>query len=309
MQHKKILSARAKLYEKIRAYFRRKGVMEVVTPVLSFAGNTDPAIESFSTVSDKLMYLHTSPEFFMKRLLAEGSGSIYQICNVFREGEVGRFHNPEFSMLEWYRLDYDYRQLMNDVEGLIRSVADHDLDVDRISYLQAFQAAGINPHTADSRLLAASAREHGIDIDSADRLQKNQWLDLLMTHLVEPAFDKEKLTFVYDYPASQASLAKISVAEYPVAERFELYWQGVELANGFSELQDAAEQRKRFESDNLQRKASAQASIPLDEQFLLALEKGLPVCSGVALGLDRLLMVLEGASSLSEVIAFPLSAV
>ena len=303
------LHKRAQLYENIRSYFKREGVMEVVTPVLSFAGNTDPAIESFVTASDKPMYLHTSPEFFMKRLLAEGSGSIYQICNVFREGESGRFHNPEFSMLEWYRIGYDYHQLMDDVASLISSLVDQQLEIDKISYLQAFQAVGINPHEADTARLAESASEHGIDMDSADSLAKNQWLDLLMTHVVEPRLDKDKLTFIYDYPASQASLAQISVAEYPVAERFELYWNGVELANGFSELQDAAIQRARFETENAQRIASGQNAMVLDEQLLRALEKGLPSCSGVALGLDRLLMILQGATSLSEVMPFPLSAV
>lgn len=303
------LKTRADLYEKIRSYFRQTGAMEVVTPVLSFSGNTDPAIESFVTDTAKSMYLHTSPEFFMKRLLAAGSNSIYQIASVFRREESGRHHNPEFSMLEWYRVGLDYQQLMDDVIALIQSVNGQQNQVEKLSYQQAFDVLKINPHQAEVETLAAAAAKAGISFQSSAPLSRDQWLDLLMSHVIEPVFDKTRLTFVYDYPASQASLARVRNDRFPVAERFELYWGGMELANGFTELQDANEQRWRFEHENQRRIKHGQQPLPIDENFLNALEEGLPACSGVALGLDRLLMVLAGASSIEEVMSFPVSAV
>jgi len=256
------------------------------------------------------MYLQTSPEFFMKRLLVAGSGSIYQIASVFRQAESGRFHNPEFSLLEWYRVGYDYQQLMDDVILLIQAVSEKPVIVEKISYKQVFARLKINPHVCEAAQLEAVAQQAGISLQSAKPMAKNDWLDVLMSHVIEPSLDKSKLTFVYDYPASQASLAHVrETAEYPVAERFELYWGGVELANGYTELQDYREQRKRFELDNQQRARSAKNTMPLDEAFLGALERGLPFCSGVALGLDRLLMILTEADSIDEVISFPLKAV
>jgi lysyl-tRNA synthetase class 2 len=243
----------------------------------------------------------------MKRLLAEGSGSIYQVCNVFRRDEAGRFHNPEFAMLEWYRLDYDYQQLMDDVSSLMQSVTGNHTEVIKLTYQQAFKQLQINPHSASPEQLENAAGQAGIAFQSSEPLNKDQWLDLLMSHVIEPSFAADKLTFVYDYPASQAALAKVRKDKYPVAERFELYWGGVELANGFTELQDASEQRWRFEQDNKKRIKAGQSPIPMDEKFLVALQKGLPACSGVALGLDRLLMVLSGASSINEAISFPVS--
>jgi len=303
------LKARAEILAEIRRYFAEQHVLEVSTPVLSFAGNTDPAIESFKTSSSKTQYLHTSPEFFMKRLLVEGSGSIYQICNVFRQGESGRYHNPEFSMLEWYRLDFDYQQLMDDVVALIHAVSDKTPEVLKLSYQQAFKSLGIDPHTASEQQLTKLAEEQGISLQGMGGMNRDDWLNLLMSHVIEAGFDKEKLTFIYDYPASQASLAKVRKDKYPVAERFELYWGGVELANGFTELQDADEQRWRFNHDNQRRLKVGHEPVPVDEKFLQALAKGLPACSGVALGLDRLLMVISGAASIDQVMSFPLSEV
>lgn len=303
------LKARAEILAEIRRYFAEQHVLEVSTPVLSFAGNTDPAIESFKTSSSKTQYLHTSPEFFMKRLLVEGSGSIYQICNVFRQGESGRYHNPEFSMLEWYRLDFDYQQLMDDVVALIHAVSDKTPEVLKLSYQQAFKSLGIDPHTASEQQLTKLAEEQGISLQGMGGMNRDGWLNLLMSHVIEAGFDKEKLTFIYDYPASQASLAKVRKDKYPVAERFELYWGGVELANGFTELQDADEQRWRFNHDNQRRLKVGHEPVPVDEKFLQALAKGLPACSGVALGLDRLLMVISGAASIDQVMSFPLSEV
>ena len=303
------LKLRAEILEKVRQYFSENNVLEVTTPVLSFAGNTDPSIESFKTSSSKPFYLHTSPEFFMKRLLVEGSGSIYQICNVFREGEAGRFHNPEFSMLEWYRIDYDYQELMDDVTALISNVSDKSPEVIRLTYQQAFKSLGINPHAATEDQLSALTEKQGISVQGMAGMTRDDWLNLLMSHVIEPGFDKNKLTFVYDYPASQASLAKVRKDKYPVSERFELYWGGIELANGFTELQDADEQRWRFNHENQRRQKAGMAQMPVDEYFLGALETGLPACSGVALGLDRLLMVLAGASSIDEVMSFPVTKV
>jgi len=243
----------------------------------------------------------------MKRLLVEGSGSIYQICNVFREGEAGRFHNPEFSILEWYRLDYDYQQLMDDVAALISNVSEKSPDVVKISYQDAFKSLGINPHAATENQLADFTEKQGISMQGLGSMSRDDWLNLLMSHVIEPGFDKEKLTFVFDYPASQASLAKVRKDKYPVAERFELYWGGVELANGFTELQDADEQRWRFNHDNQRRLKAGLEEVPVDEKFLEALAQGLPDCSGVALGLDRLLMVVSGAASIDQMMSFPQS--
>jgi lysyl-tRNA synthetase class 2 len=303
------LQLRAKINYSIRQYFTDQNVLEVSTPVLSFAGNTDPSIESFKTSSSTPQYLHTSPEFFMKRLLVEGCGSIYQICNVFREGESGRFHNPEFSMLEWYRLDYNYQQLMDDVLALISRVSDKSPEVMKMSYQDAFKSLGINPHAASEEKLAKLTEKQGISLQGMGKMSRDDWLNLLMSHVIEPGFDKEKLTFIYDYPASQASLAKVRKDKYPLAERFELYWGGIELANGFTELQDVDEQRWRFNHDNQRRLKAGLEEVPVDEKFLDALAQGLPACSGVALGLDRLLMVISGATSIEQVISFPQSEV
>ncbi|MBT8440723.1 MAG: EF-P lysine aminoacylase GenX [Gammaproteobacteria bacterium] len=303
------MKLRAEILERIRHYFAESNVLEVTTPVLSFAGNTDPFIDSFKTSSTTPQYLHTSPEFFMKRLLTKGCGSIYQVCNVFREGEAGRFHNPEFSMLEWYRLDYDYQQLMDDVAALIRNVSDKSPEVVKISYQDAFKSLGINPHVATESQLADLTERQGISLQGMGKMSRDDWLNLLMSHVTEPGFDKEKLTFVFDYPVSQASLAKVRKDKYPLAERFELYWGGIELANGFTELLDADEQRWRFNHDNQRRLKAGLEEVPVDEKFLDALARGLPACSGVALGLDRLLMVICGATSIDQVMSFPQSEV
>ena len=307
---RRLLTERAALYKKIRQYFDNAGVTEVVTPALSFAGNTDAAIESFVCHSDSYsapLYLHTSPEFFMKRLLVEGSGSIYQICNVFRSEEQGRYHNPEFAMLEWYRLDYDYRQLMQDVEHLLNTLLDDNQQTPVVyrSYAQLFESFSVNPFTADIEQLKAVVFANAIDVHKPETLNRQQWLDLMMVELIEPAMQFNAMTFVYDYPADQASLAKLrNDAGVMVAERFELYWQGMELANGFTELTDADEQQRRFEKDLLKRQANGQSRIKPDDKFITALRKGMPACSGVALGIERLLMILLKQERLNQVMPF-----
>lgn len=309
------LQLRAQITARVRAYFARHGVLEVDTPVLSQAGTTDPHLHSFMAHSlapgdsRSSFYLHTSPEFAMKRLLAAGSGSIYQICKVFRAGEAGRRHNPEFTMLEWYRVNYDHHRLMDDVEALVRETLADMVSLqpsERLTYADAFHRyTGIDPHHASATDLRDCAHRHGITVSGLAADDKDGWLNLLLTHLVEPHLGRGRLTFIHDYPASQAALACIRREQVPVAERFELYLEGIELANGFHELANAEEQRARFETERRNRQALGLSDIPHDQYLLAALQHGLPECSGVALGLDRLVMLAAGAASIVDVIPFP----
>lgn len=307
------LQARAKLLADIRRFFQQAGVLEVETPACSFHATTDPALESFRLdyngpgAEGRPLYLHTSPEFPMKRLLAAGCGAIYQICRVFRNGERGRLHNPEFSLLEWYRPGFDHHRLMEEVAALVNAVLPVPRPVEGFSYGEVFQHhLGLDPHHLTDDELRNVARAN---IEGAADLAlegRDAWLDLLLTHCIEPHLGRGHLCFIYDYPASQASLARVRLDDPPVAERFELYMEGMELANGFRELADAKEQRRRFENDLERRRCDGLAEMPLDEQLLTALEAGLPDCAGVALGLDRLLMQVVGARRIDEVLAFPL---
>ncbi|HEY8554598.1 MAG TPA: EF-P lysine aminoacylase EpmA [Burkholderiales bacterium] len=309
------LAVRAELLARARQFFARRGVLEVETPMLSPAGSTDPHLHSFVAASrapgdaSAPRFLHTSPEFAMKRLLAAGSGSIYQICRVFRAGETGRRHNPEFTLLEWYRVGFDYHALMDEVEALVTELlrGRRDLDApERLSYRDAFlRYAGLDPHAATPADLAAAAAAHGLCASGIPETDGGAWRDLLLTHLVEPHLGRNRLTFLYDFPADAAALARVRPGPPPVAERFELYLDGIELANGFQELTDAEEQRERFERDRARRRAHGLPDVPHDERLLAALAAGLPSCSGVALGFDRLVMVALGARSIAEVIAFP----
>lgn len=304
------LRRRACLLQRIRTFFTERGVMEVETPVLSRAAVTDPHLQSFATrysgpghAAGLPLYLHTSPEFPMKRLLAAGAGPIYQLCKVFRQGEAGRRHNPEFTLLEWYRPDYDHHALMDEVEALATSVLGLAGRAERISYREAFRRyLDIDPLESPLDALRAAARDHGINGFDAEE-QRDLWLDLLLSHCIEPELGREGLCFLYDYPASQAALARLNPEDPRLAERFELYYRGVELANGFHELADAGEQRHRFEAERTTRREQGLEQVPLDEYLLAALEQ-LPDCSGVALGIDRLVMLALGADSLDEVMAF-----
>ncbi len=307
--------ARAKLLADIRAFFLDAGIMEVDTPICSVHASTDPVLESFSTwyigpeaPGGRPLYLHTSPEFPMKRLLAADSGPIYQICKVFRNGESGRWHNPEFTMLEWYRPGFDQQQLMDEVASLINGILPEPLLVERVSYRELFlRHLGFDPHQASNRDLRTDAVRLGISgAETMDLSDVDAWLDLLLTHCIEPHLGQGGLCFVYDYPATQASLARIRAGDPPVAERFELYMDGVELANGFHELACGAEQRRRFEFDLEQRRIEGVKQVPMDEYLLAALDSGIPDCSGVALGIDRLLMRLTGAGHIRDVLAFPM---
>ncbi len=312
------LALRARLLTRIRAFFAERGVLEVETPLLARAATTDPSLASLTThytgpgfAKGLPLYLHTSPEFPMKRLLAAGSGSIYQLCKVFRDGEAGRLHNPEFTMLEWYRVGFDQHQLMDEVAALVSHVLEARIaphTVEKLSYRDAFlRYAGIDPHIANIQTLAASARQHKISIPNGmPQDDIDPWRDLLLTHIIEPQLDRDGMAFLYDYPASQAALAYVRDENPPIGERFELYIEGIEIANGFHELGNAEEQRRRFERDLEQRRKQGLPMVPMDEQLLAALNHGLPECSGVALGVDRLVMLAAGATSIEEVLAFPL---
>ncbi len=305
------LTKRARILQQIRAFFAERGVLEVETPTLSAAALTDPAIDSLHTcyigpghANGLNLYLHTSPEFPMKRLLAAGSGPIYQIARVFRQGEAGRRHNPEFTLLEWYRPDFNHHALMDEVEELVASILRLKGKAERLSYCDAFlQFAGIDPLQASITELREAALRLGTGGFDAGE-DRDLWLDLILSHSVEPHLGNNGLCFLTDYPASQAALARLSPDNPAVAERFELYYKGVELANGFHELGDSAEQRKRFESELAERAALGREPYPVDERLLAALESGFPDCAGVALGVDRLVMLAVGADSLDEVIAF-----
>jgi lysyl-tRNA synthetase class 2 len=308
------LRLRARLLNRIRAFFSDRGVLEVETPALSRATVTDPHLHSLATTcrapgGPAALYLQTSPEFAMKRLLAAGAGSIFQICRVFRDGESGRLHNPEFTMVEWYRVGFDHHQLMDEVALLVNNALQDRVPLansERLSYREAFERhAGIDPLMADDTSLRACAAGHGIaapaDLDTVG------WHSLLISHVIEPRFAGDRLTFVYDYPVSQAALARRSPTDPRVAERFEVYLGPIELANGFHELADPDEQRGRFDADNRQRSRSGMAVMPPDDNLLAALDAGLPDCAGVALGFDRLVMIAAGANSIGDIIAFPLS--
>jgi lysyl-tRNA synthetase class 2 len=313
-----VLRLRAQLLAVIRAFFAARGVLEVDTPALSVAAATDPNLASFATVyhgpgagHGRTFYLHTSPEFPMKRLLAACSGCIYQITKVFRNGEAGRWHNPEFTLLEWYRPGFDQDQLMAEVAELVTLVLQDRIDLEppeRLSYAAAFQRyLALAPHTATVAELAACAAARGVPAPPGMPAEDpHPWLDLLLSHCLEPQLGQGRLTFIYDYPAAQAALGVIRAGNPPVAERFELYLHGIELANGFHELNDAVEQGRRFADDNRLRAARGLSVMPPDRRLLAALEAGLPDCAGVALGLDRLVMIAAGKSSLQEVLAFPL---
>ena len=300
------LRARADMLARIRQYFADTGALEVETPILARAATPDPQLHSLVADDGGALYLHTSPEFFMKRLLAAGSGSIYQIAKVFRGGERGRRHAREFTMLEWYRVDMPYRDLMADVARVIARALDplRTLSTpEYLSYADAFKRyCGVDGLSDDVDALRTAATRLGIAFD-ANEADVDVWRDLLLTHAVEPHLGQARLTFVFDFPASQAALARLRPGTPPVAERFEVYLDGVELANGFAELRDAHEQRARFAAQLAQRRARGLAPVPLDEDFLAALS-AMPACSGVALGLDRLLLCGLGLKDIAAGQAF-----
>ncbi len=310
------LQIRAQLLRQIREFFHQRQVWEVETPILSRHGVTDPHLRSFTTLyhepgerHGQVRYLHTSPEYAMKRLLAAGSGSIYQLARVFRNAERGRWHNPEFTLLEWYRVGFDHQQLIDEVGVLVQQLlqpALGALTIERVAYAELFQQhLGIDPHRDQPSVLRDCAVAHGIIPPPGLSLtERDPWLDLLLTHCLQHQLGQSgRISVLYDYPVTQAALARIRPGDPPVAERFEFYVQGIELANGFHELNDPQEQRRRFEQDNQHRRLQGQATLALDEEFLASLAH-LPSCSGVALGVDRLLLLATGQQQISEVISF-----
>lgn len=310
------LEQRARLLDRIRHFFRQRDVLEVETPILSQAGIPSPALESFTTryrgpalPGPTDLYLHTSPEFPMKRLLAAGCGSIFQICKVFRNGEAGRLHNPEFTMLEWYRTGFDEFRLMDEVESLLHEVLPDGVDlprIERISYRRLFQTcAGVDGLTATVTDLQTCLGIRGIEFSTAVEGQGlDGWRDLVLTRVILPVLN-DRVLFVYDYPETQAALARLREGTPPVARRFELFWRGIELANGFRELTDAAEQSRRFAVEQQQRRMQELPDVALDARLVAALQAGLPDCSGVAIGVDRLLMIVTGRNDIRDVLAFP----
>jgi lysyl-tRNA synthetase class 2 len=305
------LLKRAAVMAEIRRFFTDRGVLEVETPCMSQATVTDIHLFPFETRfvgpghSQGLnLYLMTSPEYHMKRLLAAGCGPVFQLCRSFRNEEMGRHHNPEFTMLEWYRPCYDMYRLINEVDDLLQQVLECQ-PAESLSYQQAFQRhLEIDPLSADKAQLREVAAKLDLSNIADTEEDRDTLLQLLFTMGVEPHIGKDRPTFVYHFPASQASLAQISTEDHRVAERFEVYYKGIELANGFHELTDAHEQRLRFEQDNRKRAARGLPQQPIDNNLLAALEAGLPDCSGVALGVDRVVMLALGAESIGEVIAF-----
>ncbi len=306
------LRRRARMLAEIRVFFAERAVLEVETPVLSVAGMTAPALASFQARGPdgrRGGYLHTSPEFPMKRLLAAGSGSIYQICHVFRAGEQGRHHNPEFTLVEWYRVGFDHHDLMREVDdllGLLFPAEQLSRPAEVISYQAAFQwILGLDALETPVARLADAARRAGVAPPHGLGEDRDGWLDLLLSHLVQPRLGRDGLSFVHSFPASQAALARLETADGRVARRFEVYLEGVELANGFHELGDAAEQRRRFQAELAARARLGLPAIPVDDRFLAALEEGaLPPCAGVALGFDRAVMLATGADSIDQVMSF-----
>lgn len=307
----KTLQQRAAVLRTIREFFYQRNVMEVETPSLSAASVTDVHLASFNThfvgpghAAGLPLYLQTSPEFAMKRLLAAGSGAIYQLCKAFRNEEAGKHHNPEFTMLEWYRPGFDEFALMDEIDELMQLVL-NVLPAERLTYQQAFeQVLGLDPLTASLEQLQQLAIELGFADIAADETHRDTLLQLLFCMKVEPTIGQQKPCFVYHFPASQAALASICQHDQRVAGRFELYYQNMELANGFNELTDAQEQAKRFMGDNTYRKENNLPEVPIDSRLIKALEHGLPQCAGVALGIDRLVMLATQKQTIKEVIAF-----
>ena len=307
------LRQRASLNRLVREFFFARDVLEVETPMMSRAGNTDANIASFALDfsgrtdgAPRTRWLRTSPEFPLKRLLAAGVGDCFELGRVFRDGEAGGRHNPEFTMLEWYRVGWTLEPLIDETVTLVQaalSMIGREATVSRVSFRDLYaERLGFDPMTADLDVVRNAAA--GIVIDGED-LTRDDWLDLLMTHRLQPTFGRDEIRVVYDYPATQSALARVVERDgVQVAERFELYLGALELANGYHELTDAVEQRRRFERDVAVRQARGDIAPPIDEALLDALACGMPACAGVALGVDRLLMAMQETPRIADVLSF-----
>ncbi|MFC7301166.1 EF-P lysine aminoacylase EpmA [Cognatiluteimonas weifangensis] len=308
------LRLRAALYARIRGFFAERDVLEVETPVLSVAGNTEPNIAPFALEfsgrtdgAPRTRWLRTSPEYPLKRLLAAGVGDCYELGRVFRDGEAGGRHNPEFTMLEWYRIGWDHRRLAEETAALVRmalALVGRAAPLEQVSYRDLYRdRLGLDPFLAGEDALRAALGAVAVDPRG---LTRDDWLDLLLTHRLQPGFDPARMLAVYDWPASQCALARLrrGADGIAVAERFELYLGPLELANGYHELRDPDEQRARFERDLDVRHGRGAPLPPVDERLLAALATGLPACAGVALGIERLLMAMLGSERIADVLAF-----
>lgn len=299
---------RQSLLAKVRAFFDSRGVLEVETPVLSNACGTDPQLDYFEIESPH-RFMMTSPEFHMKRLLAAGFGDIFQITKSFRKDEFGAHHNNEFSMVEWYRVGMPQEQLMDEVEALVSEILDKPIHARRTRWIDAFKNyAGVDPLVAADNDFAEACKSRNIPLPAdTSNMSREDWWDYLMVFAIEPVLAKNGPEFILDYPQSQAALAQTYVGEdgHTWARRFELFVDQVELCNGYTELTDATEQRRRFEADLEIRKQMGKPLPTLDENFLEALKSGMPACSGVALGLDRLFMLAMNKKEIKDVILFP----
>lgn len=308
-----VVQKRSAFLRALREYFWAEHVMEVDTPIMSQFGNSDPALLNFMSkfngpgkLFNATTYLITSPEYHMKRLLAQDSGSIYFLGKVFRDGELSRKHTPEFTMLEWYRVNYDLFDLIKEVIHIVRFMSGQALVVQEYSYLNLFmEKLGVNPFFATEGELKHLLTLHNVDL-AFEPKTKDEYLDLIMSHILEPSFDDSVITVLHSYPASQASLAKITqdCAGHAIGKRFEIYWQGLELANGYEELTDSIEQRARFEKENVLRQEYGLAPVDIDELFLQEMAQMPDLVSGVAMGIDRLLMAVENANTINDVILF-----
>lgn len=308
------LKQRAKFIKDIRSFFETRHILEVETPLLAPHTVTEPSIQSipaqlslFSRVEKypELFYLQTSPEYAMKRLLASGSGDIFQLCKAFRQEEIGKIHQPEFTILEWYRIGFTDFDLMKEVDEFLQMVADAP-PCDFVSYQELFLTdLACDPHQATLTQLQKIAKNAGFSWEnSSTPWNRDDYLQALMSICIEPHLGKSKPICIYDFPASQAALARLDEHQPHLAKRFEFYWKGLELANGFYELNDAQKQRQRFLDNNQKRAELGLPQMAIDEYLLQALEQGLPDCAGVALGVDRLFMILTGCERIQEVVSF-----
>jgi len=305
------LKKRGQVIKDIRKFFDARQVLEVETPSLSQATVTDVHLHAFETefvgpgfAQGQRLYLQTSPEFHMKRLLCAGSGAIFQISKSFRNEESGRYHNPEFTMLEWYQPNYDHRDFMAEVDELLRKIL-HTPPSDILTYQQVFiEHVGLDPLASDIEKIRQVALRYDFGDFVKTELNKDTLLQCLFCFVIEPKIGLERPLAIYNFPASQAALAQLESHDERVARRFEFYYQGIELANGFHELQDACEQLSRFEQDNTDRLNEGLRAQPIDHQLISALEAGLPNCAGVALGVDRLIMLALKKRHINEVLSF-----
>jgi len=303
------LRLRASVMAAIRAFFAERDVLEVETPALSRAGITDLQLEPVAARAHALgtapLYLTTSPEYAMKKLLAAGTGDIFQVCRVYRDGELGRWHQPEFTLLEWYRVGWNEAELMAEVEALLNTVLQGHRPLTptvTMSYREAFRSLLGVDAMGDPIAIGHALKARGVDVPAG--IGDDSLLDLALSTAIAPQLQATGITFIYDYPQSQAALARIKPGSPPVAARFEAFFGGLELANGFDELTDEAEQRARFESELEQRRKNALPVPPIDEAFLAALSHGLPSCAGVAVGLDRLVALAAGIETVAETMSF-----